>query len=225
MDVHEQIAEEFEKVFIQDGLGRSADRSRILATLLWHEDHVDPATLTEELAAEDPPLDLPFVEQVLEQLVHYGLALPVRREDDVTRYEHVHVGRHHDHVICVSCGCIVEVKCPLEDRLALLSKTTGFQAIHTHLQIHGLCPKCVAARPARFPLDQVAGGEKVRVVSVDGGHVMNQRLTSMGLRVGSVVRRQNTHRFGPVIVSLGTTRLAVGRGMARKVVVEPIAPA
>jgi len=78
----------------------------------------------------------------------------------------------------------------------------------------------VAARPARFSLDQVAAGEKVRVVEIGGGRAMRQRLTSMGLSIGSVVRRQNTNRFGPVIVSVGTTRLAIGRGMAERVIVE-----
>ncbi len=220
MDVHDQIARDFEQVFTQDGFGRADERSRLLGTLLRHEGHVTAQALAEELNAEAGPKDVQFVEQVLEQFVHYGLATPIRGEDKRTRYEHVHIGRHHDHVICVNCGRIVEVDCPLEDRVADISRRTGFHAVHTHLQIHGICPACVAARPARFSLDQVAAGERVRVVHIGGGHAMQQRLIGMGLRVGSVVRRQNTMAFGPVIVSAGMARLALGRGMARRVIVE-----
>ncbi len=220
MDVHQQIAREFEQVFAQDGFKRAQDRSRLLETFLRREDHVSVEELTNDLAAAGGPTDVAFVAQALEQFVHYGLATPIRGEDGQTRYEHLHIGRHHDHIICVSCGRIVEVACPLQDRVADLSRSTGFQAVHTHLQIHGICPACVAARPARFSLDQVAAGEKVRVVEIGGGRAMRQRLTSMGLSIGSVVRRQNTNRFGPVIVSVGTTRLAIGRGMAERVIVE-----
>jgi Fur family ferric uptake transcriptional regulator len=225
LDIHRQIAMEFEPVFTQDGFGHAADRSKILEVLLGHEDHVSPEELTEELASAGAFLRRDFVEQVLDQFVHYGLAMPIRGENGKTRYEHVHVGRHHDHIICVNCGRIVEVECRLADRVAELSKRTGFHAIHTHLQIHGLCPECSAARPARFPLDQVAGGEVVRIVEVGGGAEMQQRLVSMGLRIGSVVRRQNSNWFGPVIVSVGTTRLALGRGVARRVIVEEGRPA
>jgi len=222
LDVHEQIAKKFEEVFAQDGFGRVDDRSRVLEALLRHEDHVSAQELVEDLASGDGAPDPELVEQALEQFVHYGLATPIQAEDGQTRYEHVHIGRHHDHIICVNCGRIVEVQCPLEDRVADLSRRTGFQAVHTHLQIHGICPTCTAARPRRFPLDRVAAGEKVRIVQIGGGGTMAQRLTSMGLRVGSVVRRQNTNWLGPVIVSVGTTRLAIGRGMARRISVEQL---
>lgn len=220
MDVHEEIASQFEQVFTMDGFGRADERSKVLAAFLRHEDHVTAKELAEELAPEDGLPDYRFVERVLEQLVHYGLATPIRGEGELTRFDHVHIGRHHDHIICVTCGRIVQVKCPLEDRVAEISARTGYHAVHAHLEIHGICPACVANRPPRFSLDRVAAAEKVRIVAIEGGREMRQRLISMGLRIGSVVRRQNTAWFGPVIVSAGTTRLAVGRGMAKRIVVE-----
>ncbi len=222
MEVHEKIANEFRQVFAQDGFGRAGDRSRVLEAFLAHEDHTTAEELAAELGEQNPQIDVPFVREVLEQFVHYGLAVPIRAEDGKTRFDHVHIGRHHDHIICVNCGRVVEVECPLTHQVAEISKKTGFQAVHTHLQIHGICPTCTAERPARFPLDQAAAAEKVRVVSLGGGHEMTQRLTDMGLRIGSIVRRQNTNWFGPVIVSIGTTRLAVGRGMARRIIVEEL---
>ncbi len=220
MDVHERIAKEYREAFELDGFGREQERSRILKALLAHEDHVSAHELAKELSINGVAPSETFIEQVLEQFVHYGLCAPIRGENGRARYEHVHIGRHHDHIICVSCGRIMEVECPLDDRVERLSKMTGYQAVHTHLQIHGICPTCAEARPTRFTLDQVAAGEKVRVVEMGGGSEMQQRLTSMGLRIGSEIRRQNTNWFGPIIVSIGTTRLAIGRGMAKRVFVE-----
>lgn len=220
MDLHEKIAKDFEDVFDLDGFGRASDRSVILEAFLRHEDHVSAKELADELSVTGGPSDHQFVQQVLEQLVHYGLATTIHGEGELVRFDHVHIGRHHDHIICVNCGRIVEVECPLVDRVSKISAETGFEAVHTHLQIHGICPTCVAGRPERFSLDKVATAEKVRVVAIEGGQVMRKRLTSMGLKIGSVVRRQNTNWFGPVIITSGTTRLAIGRGMSRKILVE-----
>jgi Fur family ferric uptake transcriptional regulator len=222
MDVHERIAAEFEQVFIQDGFGHIDDRKRILEAFLRHEDHVTAERMAKEFADEGASMEPVFIERVLEQFVRCGLALPILGEDGRTRFEHVHIGRHHDHIICVSCGRITEVQCSLDKLVGDLSRRTGYRALHAHLQIHGLCPSCVAARPARFPLTRAAAGERVRVVEVTGGPGMFHRLGGLGLYVGAIVRRQNAAGDGPLIVSIGPTRLALGQGMADRVIVEQL---
>lgn len=222
MDAHEQMAGEFEQVFIQDGFGHVDERLKILEAFLRHEGHVTADRLSKEFATSDRPVDTGFVERVLEQFVRYGLALPILGEDGQTRFEHVHIGRHHNHIICVNCGRITEVAYPVRRLIDELGTQTGYRALHVHLQIHGLCPSCMAARPARFPLSRAAAGERVRVVEITGGLGMFHRLTGMGLRVGAVLRRQNADGVGPIIVSIGPTRLALGRGMAERVIVEEV---
>jgi len=222
MDVHDRIAREFEAGFVQDGFGRVEDRSGILKAFLQHEDHVSADRLAKEFADRGTPIDPAFVERVLEQFVRYGLAIPIMGEDGRTRFEHLHIGRHHHHVICVDCGRIAEVQPSLQRLVDDIGVQTGYQALHAHLQVHGLCPTCAATRTARFPLTRVTAGEKARVVEILGGQAMYHRLLGMGLRVGTVVRRQNTDASGPVILSIGSTRLALGHGMAEKVIVEQV---
>ncbi len=220
MDPHERIAREFEQVFVQDGFGHVEERLTLLKRFLEHEDHVTAERLAAQFAAERTLSDPQFTERVLEQFVRYGLALQILGEDGRTRFEHVHIGRHHDHIICVNCGRITEVNCSLRSLVAELSERTGYQALHAHLQIHGLCPACAADRPKRFSLAAAAAGERVRVVDIEGGEEMVHRLTGMGLRMGAIARRQNANGFGPVIVSVGPTRLALGRSVAQRVIVE-----
>lgn len=61
-------------------------------------------------------------------------------------------------------------------------------------------------------------GEKVRIFLLRGGKGLEMRLTSLGLNVGSeleVSQRQG----GRLVVIRGDTRLALGAGMAQKIMV------
>ncbi len=71
---------------------------------------------------------------------------------------------------------------------------------------------------AAFPLAMAQEGERVRVFLLRGGKGLEMRLTSLGLNVGSeltVSQRQG----GNLVVIRGETRLALGAGMAQKIMV------
>jgi len=71
-------------------------------------------------------------------------------------------------------------------------------------------------------LDKLGLNESAVVHSIEGGHGVTGRLNSMGLHPGvtvSIVSMQPAR--GPVVVQVGgANRLALGRGIARKVMVE-----
>lgn len=69
-----------------------------------------------------------------------------------------------------------------------------------------------------FPLSMASEGEIVRVFLLRGGKGLQTRLTELGLNVGSeltVSQRQG----GNLVVIRGETRLALGAGMAQKIMV------
>jgi ferrous iron transport protein A len=69
------------------------------------------------------------------------------------------------------------------------------------------------------PLSTVSDGEIVIIKKVDGGRRINLRLSELGLLVGSkVIVMRNSG--GPVIVYYGDTKMALGHGVASKVIVE-----
>jgi Fe2+ transport system protein FeoA len=73
------------------------------------------------------------------------------------------------------------------------------------------------------PLSSLPAGQEAVVVALAGGRAMQGRLASMGLHVGcslEVVRSSNGVG-GPTLIALGSTRLAVGRGMAERILVSP----
>jgi len=70
-------------------------------------------------------------------------------------------------------------------------------------------------------LSQMKTGQKGVVVQVAGGRGFNSRLESMGMRVGHEVTKVSSMLMaGPVIVKAGNTEIALGFGMAQKIIVE-----
>lgn len=77
-----------------------------------------------------------------------------------------------------------------------------------------------AGNPA-FPLTMAGENAAVRVVAIQGGTRLARRLTEMGLHVGSeIVVRQR--QGGGLVVCRGETRLALGGGMAHRIMVSPL---
>jgi len=73
-----------------------------------------------------------------------------------------------------------------------------------------------------IPLTMASPDEEVRMVAIKGGRHVRKRLADLGLTPGTIVRVvQST--AGPLIVAFkDDARLALGRGMAHKIQVEPL---
>jgi Fe2+ transport system protein FeoA len=70
-----------------------------------------------------------------------------------------------------------------------------------------------------FPLAMASIGEEVRLESIRGGEKLVHRLTAMGLTPG-VSFKIVQDAGGPLLLSIRDTRIALGRGMAQKIMVS-----
>jgi len=70
-----------------------------------------------------------------------------------------------------------------------------------------------------MPLAMLRQGETACIKEIIGGRTARGKLTDMGFVSGKTVK---IHRSsgGPLIVGLGDNRIALGRGMAHKVIVN-----
>jgi Fe2+ transport system protein FeoA len=78
----------------------------------------------------------------------------------------------------------------------------------------------ILPNPKLRPLSEVRIGSLVRIGSIEGGKRMGRRLSEMGLRPGAVTEVVSGEGGGPVVLRVDGTRLALGRGMARRILVE-----
>jgi ferrous iron transport protein A len=73
----------------------------------------------------------------------------------------------------------------------------------------------------QLPLAQVRTGQTGTVVGVLGGPGLVRRLDALGIRPGKKVTKLSSALFhGPVILRVDSTEVAVGFGMARRIVIE-----
>ena len=67
----------------------------------------------------------------------------------------------------------------------------------------------------------LAVNETAKVIRIDGGHGIAKRLESLGLRQGVHVKKINSSVLGgPIVIRVGRTNMAIGKGISRKIVVE-----
>ncbi|MFA5423184.1 MAG: FeoA family protein [Phycisphaerae bacterium] len=71
-------------------------------------------------------------------------------------------------------------------------------------------------------LSQVRQGKTVVLVRVDAGCGLNNRLAAMGLLPRTQIKVVNNHHHGPFVLDLKGAKMALGRGMANKILVQEI---
>ncbi len=71
-------------------------------------------------------------------------------------------------------------------------------------------------------LDGVGPGNRVRIVSIDSGQGLTNRLAAMGLLKNEVIKVVRNDGAGQIIVSVKSSKVILGRGMSQKVFVTLI---
>jgi Fe2+ transport system protein FeoA len=72
-----------------------------------------------------------------------------------------------------------------------------------------------------MPLALAQPGESMKLVALQGGQQMRKRLADLGLTLEMPLRVVQGNGHGPLIIAVKDTRLAIGRGMAHHIMVEP----
>ena len=203
-----------------DNVGRMEDRLNIIGVFLDTEEHVTLEDMMQLLKDAGYDYDSEFVRQCLNRFVEHGFAQKKTFEGQAPRYEHRHLGKHHDHLICTKCNKIIEFDNNDMERLQLkIASNLGFHMLQHKMEIYGVCAECMEKRSPLMPLDMAKSGEKVVIKDMAGGKNVSARLASMGLRSGDTLEIINNNGLGRLIVGHGPTRLALGRGVAQKIMV------
>ena len=72
------------------------------------------------------------------------------------------------------------------------------------------------------PLSQMEAGQRGRVADIQGGQAVINRLSALGIRHGqNITKISAMFMRGPVTIQIGSAQVAIGFGMARRIIVEP----
>ena len=73
----------------------------------------------------------------------------------------------------------------------------------------------------RFNLAQMKQGDKSTIVEIRGGYGLIKKLENLGLRPGIKITKVSSQLIhGPITIQVGNSQVAVGFGMAQKIILE-----
>jgi Fur family ferric uptake transcriptional regulator len=221
--IHLQEKEQFKKLFEQEKIDKFEDRIKVLETFLQTEQHVTASELTALLEQSGNPLSPEFVHNTLKLLCFYGFAEKHSFDNGMIRYEHRHIGQHHDHMICTKCRKIIEFENDqLETLQVHVAATFGFHMLQHKMEIYGICAECRQERTDHLPLAMAKQGEKLKIQDFTGGSTARMRLMTMGLRIGDEIDVITNMNNGQLVIAADFKRLVLGRGLAQKILVTPV---
>jgi Fe2+ transport system protein FeoA len=116
----------------------------------------------------------------------------------------------------VVAGAVVEVQ-----RLAPLGDPVEIRVKGYDLAIRKEEASKIQVEMVRGSLARLAAGEKGTIVAVKVGWGMQRRLADLGLTPGTEIKVVNTGRPGPAVLEVRGSRLALGQGVAEKIIVRP----
>lgn len=132
-------------------LNVTAQRETIVEQFLRTRDHVSIDELLSKVRKRQPKVGYATVYRTLKLLVDSGLAVERQFGDGQARYEVV--GDHHDHLICMKCGLILEFEDDEIERLQerIATRLGNFTVLRHRHELYGLCPKAAGDATGACP--------------------------------------------------------------------------
>jgi Fur family ferric uptake transcriptional regulator len=219
--IHTQEKEQFKKLFKNNLLDRFEERYAILESFLQTEEHITAGELRQQLQDKGHPFELDTIRDTLKIMCRFGFAQENRFDDGNLRYEHRHLGYHHDHLICTKCKQVTEFTSSKMEQLQMeIAAANGFHMLQHRMEIYGICNRCLGDRKQQLSLALTKPGEQLTLQDIIGGKSVRMRLSTMGLRVGDDIRVITNDGRGQLVVGVDQKRYVLGREMARKILVQ-----
>lgn len=116
--------------------------------------HLSAEEVYKELVNTGEDVGLATVYRVLAQFASAGI-LTRRNFEHGTAVFELDDGHHHDHLICVMCGKVVEfVDEEVEKRQAEVAAKHGYELVDHSMALYGVCPNAKSTRQKRKSSDR-----------------------------------------------------------------------
>lgn len=145
MEIDNEAARQILNDYLKSrGNSRStSSRFAVLDAVLQTQGHFDVEGLYYRMISSGVKISKATVYNALELLQNCGLVSKYRFAESTSRYEKAFGRPHHHHLICLSCGDIIEF---VSEKLGRIQdeacREKDFQPQSSTLQIFGSCSKC-----------------------------------------------------------------------------------
>jgi Fur family ferric uptake transcriptional regulator len=127
----------------KQGLKFSSKRIAIIEYFINADRHFTVEQLYNEIKKIHPKIGYSTVYRTLKLLTKCGMANVHHFGETDAKFEVVHKKQHHDHLVCQTCGRIIEfTHTGIEEFQKEVARKHNF-LVHNHeLQIYGVCDRC-----------------------------------------------------------------------------------
>jgi len=124
-------------------LKATKQREEILNIFLNSTGHKNLAQIHAQVVKVNPKIGYTTVYRTLKLLTRSGLAAQRKFADGETRYEPISEKTHHDHLICLDCGKIIEFEDQALEALQRgIAERHRFKISHHRMELYGRCEEC-----------------------------------------------------------------------------------
>lgn len=126
----------------KDGLKNSKQREEIIAVLYKSGTHLSPEEITNIIKTHDKNASISSVYRILNFLEKNHFITALEADKSGRRYE-IAAKEHHDHIICLNCGDILEFVNADIERLQLdVAAQFGAKLVSHDMRLFVKCSKC-----------------------------------------------------------------------------------
>jgi Fur family ferric uptake transcriptional regulator len=138
-----QLLDAFRHYLREHNLPVTAQREQVAEVIFAATGHLSADEIEGTLRSRGAHVGKATVYRTLDLLAQSGMVTPRDFGEGFRRFERAPGRAHHEHLICVRCGKVIEfVNERLERMKALIAEEYGFRHHHHRLEIFGTCPEC-----------------------------------------------------------------------------------
>ena len=149
--------ERFVEYLQSRGMRVTQQRLALVDHVFSRHEHFDAEQLMDQLprAGQEGHVSRPTVYRTLKLLTECGLAAERRFGEGQTMYEAAGDLEHHDHLICLECGHVLEFHNEaIEREQERVARSFGFTVIRHRHELYGLCPRARGIKGGSCPGDE-----------------------------------------------------------------------
>lgn len=141
-----RATEPSQKTLSKSGARVTGQRALILDIIRSGKGHLDADEIYRRAREQLPHLSLSTVYRTLQKFKKMGLVDELHLDDTIHHYEIRRTADHH-HLVCLSCGRVIEFNYPLQKKIKRdVPEAKDFKIIYDELRVKGYCSKCQLKR-------------------------------------------------------------------------------
>ncbi len=140
----DKLKEEFRAFLKKHNYKITRNRLDLIDIIANYKKHFEIEELVSYIQSTQKLASRATIYRTVKLLIEFGIIKEIIKQNNKTIYEFYTQEEHHDHLICVSCGKIIEfLNEDIEKLQEEICKKHNFSPTYHRLEIFGLCEQCL----------------------------------------------------------------------------------